>query len=215
MATMKAMQDMYQSGIVTDLMNSLLLNLTAIPFYISISIGFAYLYTIPFFKPIVLALCKLRFLSLVGLTFFFTQATNNQHQLKVALLVFSVSVFFITSMLDVVMSIPKAQYDLGRTIRLNNWQLLKEVVIYGQVDKAFDVFRQNAAIGWMMLTMIEGLAKADGGVGAALLSADRYFHLANILAIQLTILGLGLTQDYLIGVIKNIVCPYSQLTLDH
>jgi len=81
----------------------------------------------------------------------------------------------------------------------------------GQADKAFDVLRQNAAIGWMMLTMVEGIVRSEGGVGTILLDQNHHFRLAAVFAIQLTILMLGLLQDYGIGMMKNLLCPYAAL----
>ena len=81
-------------------------------------------------------------------------------------------------------------------------------------DEAIEVLRQNAAMGWMMLTMVESISRSEGGVGAMLLNQNKHFHLAEVFAIQILILVLGMTQDYGIGVFKRIVCPYSSLTLE-
>ncbi len=179
-----------------------------------LSLGMAYLTVIPFFRPIVTLLSKLRFLSMVGLTFFFTLMATTGHELKLYLLVFSVSVFFVTGMAEVVASIPKEKYDLARTLRMGEWRVVYEVVIIGQADKAFEVLRQNAAMGWMMLTMVEGISRSEGGVGAMLLNQNKHFHLSAVFAIQLTILVLGLAQDYGIGLLRELFCPYADLTLE-
>ena len=76
------------------------------------------------------------------------------------------------------------------------------------------MLRQNAAIGWMMLTMVEGISRAEGGVGAMLLNQNKHFHLAEVFAIQLLILLVGMLQDYGIGVLKRLLCPYADLTLE-
>ena len=65
-----------------------------------------------------------------------------------------------------------------------------------------------------MLPMIEGLFKSEGGIGAVLDVQNHHFHLATIAAIQLVVLGIGLFQDYGIGVLKNICCPYATLLLE-
>jgi NitT/TauT family transport system permease protein len=89
-----------------------------------------------------------------------------------------------------------------------------EVVIRGTLDRAFEAMRQNAAIGWMMLTMVEGIVRSEGGVGAMLLNEQKHFKIEAIFAIQIIILIIGLCQDYLIGVIRKIICPYAALTLE-
>jgi NitT/TauT family transport system permease protein len=179
-----------------------------------VSLLLAYATVMPFFRPLVALLSKLRFLSLVGLTFFFTLMARSGHQLKLSLLVFSVSVFFVTGMADVINGIPKEMFDLARTLRMGEWRVVWEVVVLNQIDKVFDVLRQNAAIGWMMLTMVEGIVRSEGGVGTILLDQNHHFRLAAVFAIQLTILLLGLFQDYSIGVFKSLVCPYAALTLE-
>jgi len=209
-----ALGQMWVEGLGAELITSFYLNLQAIALSTLLSLVLAYLTVIPFFRPIVSLLSKLRFLSMVGLTFFFTLMATTGHELKLYLLVFSVSVFFVTGMAEVVASIPKEKFDLARTLRMGEWRVVWEVVVLGQTDKAFEVLRQNAAMGWMMLTMVEGISRSEGGVGAMLLNQNKHFHLSAVFAIQLTILVLGLAQDYGIGLLRKIFCPYAGLTLE-
>ena len=210
--TWAAFVEQWQQGLGGELITSFEANLQAIGIACLVSLGLAYLTVLEGFRPVVTFLSKLRFLSMVGLSFFFTVATKTQHQLKISLLVFSISVFFVTGMADVIESIPKEQYDLARTLRMGSWRTVWEVVVLGQIDKAFDVLRQNAAIGWMMLTMIESIVRSEGGIGAVLTTANKHFYLNAVFAIQITILLMGLTQDYLIGAAKNLFCPYASLS---
>lgn len=212
--TSHAFGELWKEGLGTELITSFYLNLQSIGVALGVSLLLAYASVIPFFRPMIEFLSKLRFLSLAGLTFFFTMAASNGHELKLYLLVYSISVFFITSMADVLASIPKVQYDLARTLRMGEWRVVWEVIVLGQIDKVFDVLRQNAAIGWMMLTMIEGMSRSEGGIGAVLLNQNKHFHLSSVLAIQMVILIVGLGQDYAIGVLKNIFCPYAAITLE-
>ena len=207
-----ALSTLWKQGIVHHLIVSFKLNVEAIIYSTLISLGLVYLTTIPFFKPLVSFISKLRFLSMVGLTFVFGLMFAGAHELKLSLLVFSISVFFITSMMDVINSIEKEQFDLARTLRMKEWEVLWEVIILGQIDKVFDVVRQNAAIGWLMLTMVEGIARSEGGIGAVLLNQSKHFHLDAVMGIQIVILLIGLGQDYLIGLAKNMFCPYAELT---
>jgi len=210
----QALSEMWNQGLGVELITSFILNLQAIIFSTLLSLLLAYLTVIPFFRPIVALLSKLRFLSMVGLTFFFTLMATTGHELKLYLLVFSVSVFFVTGMAEVVAAIPKEKFDLARTLRMGEWRVVYEVVILGQADKALEVLRQNAAMGWMMLTMVEGISRSEGGVGAMLLNQNKHFHLSAVFAIQLTILLLGLAQDYGLGLLRRIFCPYADLTLE-
>lgn len=207
----KAFAEQWWQGLPGELIVSFYANLQAIALSCAVSMGLAYLTVLAGFRPVVTFLSKLRFLSMVGLSFFFTVATRTQHELKISLLVFSISVFFVTGMADVICSIPKEQYDLARTLRMGSWRTVWEVVVLGQIDKGFDVLRQNAAIGWMMLTMIESMVRSEGGIGAMLSTANKHFYLSAVFAIQITILLLGLGQDWMIGGAKNLFCPYASM----
>jgi NitT/TauT family transport system permease protein len=201
-------------GVSHELSTSFLLNLKALALTAVISLGLAYLSVLPFFRPLVAAVSKGRFLGLIGLTFVFTLMVGGGHNLKLALLVFGMTVFFLTSMAAVVAEIPSEQFDFARTLRMPEWRVVWEVVILGTFDEAIEVLRQNAAIGWMMLTMVEGISRSEGGVGAMLLSQNKHFHLAEVFAIQILILFVGVLQDYGIGLLKKAACPYALLTVE-
>lgn len=202
---------LWMEGLPTELITSFTLNVQAVAIATVVSLLLAYATVMPFFRPLIAVVSKLRFLSMVGLTFFFTLMAHSGHELKLYLLVFSVSVFFVTGMADVIVAIPKEQYDLARTLRFSSWRTVYEVVILGQADKVWDVLRQNAAIGWAYLTMVEGMSRSEGGIGALLLNQNKHFHLAAVFAIQLCVLALGLAQDYGLGALKQLVCPYASL----
>src|SRR6202043_2239006 len=109
------------------------------------------------------------------------------------------TVFFVTSMVGVIAAIPKEDFDHARTLRMSEWRGVWEIVVLGTIDKAFEVLRQNAAIGWLMLTMVEGIVRSEGGVGVLLLNNQKLFRMADVFAIQIAILTIGLLQDYGIG----------------
>jgi len=201
-------------GLGQELITSFLMNLEALAWTVVISLGLCYATVMPFFRPIAAAVAKGRFLGLIGLTFVFTLIFGGGHNLKVSLLVFGMTVFFVTSMAAEIEAIPKSKFDHARTLRMSEWQVVWEVVVLGTLDRAIEVLRQNAAIGWMMLTMVEGISRAEGGVGAMLLNQNKHFHLAEVFAIQLIILVVGLAQDYGIGALKRLFCPYAELTLE-
>jgi NitT/TauT family transport system permease protein len=201
-------------GLGPELWTSLMANLEALGITLVISLLLSYLTVLPAWRPIVVAISKGRFLGLTGLTLIFTLVFGGGHPLKISLLVFGITVFFVTSMAAVVAEIPKEKYDYARTLRMSEWRVVWEVVILGTADKAFEALRQNAAMGWMMLTMVESISRSEGGVGAMLLNQNKHFHLAEVFAIQIVILVVGMAQDYGIGVVKRLVCPYAELTLE-
>jgi NitT/TauT family transport system permease protein len=201
-------------GLGRELWVSFTANLQALAITAAISLTLSYLTVLPVWRPVVTAISKGRFIGLTGLTFLFTLIFGGGHPLKISLLVFGMSVFFVTSMAAVVAAIPKEKFDYARSLRLNEWQVVWEVVVLGTADQAIEVLRQNAAMGWMMLTMVESISRSEGGVGAMLLNQNKHFHLAEVFAIQILILLLGMTQDYGIGIAKRLLCPYSALILE-
>lgn len=207
--TWAALQDLwFNANLITELVSSVQLNIEAIVLATLISLALAYLWTIPAFRPPVAFVGKLRFLSLAGLGFAFTLMTSNGHELRVAVLVFMVVVYFVVAMIDIVAQIPKEQYDLAKTLRMGPWETLYEVVIYGQLDQAFIVLRQTAAMSWFMVATAEGMSMSGGGLGMLLNTSNKHFHLAEVLALQLIVLAVGLGQDYLIGFFRNTCCPW-------
>jgi NitT/TauT family transport system permease protein len=211
----RAFVDLWNNeGLGQELIVSFLLNVQAMAWATVISLGLAYLTVVPVFQPIAHAVSKGRFLGMVGLTFFFTIIFASGHRLKVSLLVFGVAVFFVTSMIDVVAQVPKEKFDLARTLRMGEWRVVWEVIVLGRADAAFDAMRQNAAMGWMMLTMVEGISRSEGGIGALLLNQNKHFRLEAVFAIQIAILLIGLFQDYALGLAKKFLFPYADLQLE-
>lgn len=201
-------------GLPDQMWTSFKLSAEALAISTAISLVLSYLTVIPVFRPLVSAISKGRFLTLVGFTFVFTILFGGGHVLKVSMLVFGETVFFVTSMASVVAAIPREEFDHARTLRMSEWRVVWEVVILGTADKAFEVLRQNAAIGWMMVTMVEGVVRAEGGVGTMLIDMNKYFRMADVFAIQICILGIGLLQDYFLGLVRAIFCPYADITLE-
>jgi NitT/TauT family transport system permease protein len=201
-------------GLGQELATSFKLNLEALGWSTLIALGLSYLTVFPAARPIVAAISRGRFLSLVGFTIVFTLMLRDGHQVKTAMLVFSVTVFFVTSMASVIAAIPKSEFDYARTLRMSEWRVVWEVVILGTADKAFEVLRQNAAIGWMMLTMVEGIVRSEGGIGVMLLNERKQMVLESVFAIQIVVLVVGLFQDYFIGLVRRVLCPYADITLE-
>lgn len=203
-----------EQGLGQDLIASFKLNVHALLWMLVIGLSLSYLTVVPFFRPIAAAVGKGRFLSLTGFSLIFTLITGGGYQLKLWILVFGMTVFFVTSMAEVVAAIPRDSFDHARSLRMSEWRTVYEVVVLGTADKAFEVLRQNAAIGWLMLTLVEGVVRNEGGLGAALLNQQKQFHIENVFAIQLLILIVGLILDALIGGLRRLVCPYADLRLE-
>jgi len=194
-----------------DIFASLSLTFKGMFYSIIIALIVSYLALIPFFKPIATFITKCRYLTLTGLIFLFTLLTQNGHQLKLGLLIFGIVPFFVTSLTSIFSSINEQEFDLCKTLRMNSWQTLWEVVILGRLDQVFEVMRQNFAISWMMITMVEGLSMSEGGLGTMLIKSNKYIDLGKVFGILFIILTLGILFDYLLGKIRVWLFPYTNL----
>jgi NitT/TauT family transport system permease protein len=201
----------WKHGMGPELFTTMRLILHALALTVVISMALSYATLSAFFRPLVAAVCKLRFLGLTGLVFPFTLVTGGGYRLKVALLTFGMASFFVTSMAQVVIEIPRVAFDHMRVLGASELRIFWEVVVRGTLDRALDVLRQNAAMGWAMITMIEGISRAEGGIGAMILNQNKHFLLAEVYAILLVILVLGLAMDYGMGVLTDALCPHARL----
>jgi NitT/TauT family transport system permease protein len=194
-----------------NLFSSLALTLKGMGISIIIALLVCYLSLIPFFNPLAKFIIKCRYLTLTGLIFLFTLLTQDGHQLKLSLLIFGIVPFFVTSFLSIIDGINVQEYELCKTLRMNNWRTLYEVVIIGRLDQVFEVMRQNFAIAWMMITMVEGLSMSEGGLGTMLIKSNKYIDLGTVFALLLIIFGLGVFFDFLLGKLRNWFFPYTKL----
>jgi sulfonate transport system permease protein len=190
---------------------SLLLTLKALLYSVLITLVFSYLSVVPFFRPLAHFIVKCRYLTLTGLIFIFTLLTRDGSQLKLSLLVFGIVPFFTTSFLSVIMQTNAQEFELCQTLGYSRWQSLYEVIIVGKADQVFEVVRQNFAIAWMMITMVEGLSMSEGGIGTLLIKYNKYNDLVHVIALQAVIFGLGLFFDHLLGRLRHWFFPYTKL----
>jgi NitT/TauT family transport system permease protein len=206
-----ALGALWRGGIGAELFTSFGLFLQSLGLATVLSLGLAYLTVLPVFRPLALVISRGRFLSLVGFSVVFMLAFGSDRPVKLAMMTLGISVFLLTSFLAIIAEIPRSQYDYARTLRLSEWRVVWEVVIRGPLDKVFDAIRQNAAIGWTLLPMVEALYRSEGGLGVQLDIERKYFHMDKVFAIQLLVLAVGLLQDYALGLLRQIVCPWADL----
>lgn len=209
---MEAFGEMLTARLLIDnLLASLVLTLKAMLYSVVITLAFSYLSVIPFFNSIAQLIVKCRYLTLTGLIFIFTLLTRDGGALKLSLLMFGIVPFFTTSFLSMIAHIPGQEYELCQTLGYTRWQTLYEVIIIGKADQVFEIVRQNFAIAWMMITMVEGLNMSQGGIGALLIKYNKYNDLTHVLALQAMIFGIGLLLDYTLGSLRKWLFPYTKL----
>lgn len=200
-------------GFYDNLFASLSLTLKGMLLSILLALVICYLSLVPFFYPIAKFIIKCRYLTLTGLIFLFTLLTSNGHNLKLSLLMFGIVPFFVTSLLSIIDSINVQEYELCKTLRMNNWQTLFEVIIVGRLDQVIEVMRQNFAIAWMMITMVEGLSMSEGGLGTLLIKSNKFIDLGTVFAILVIIFLIGVCFDFLLAKMRLWFFPYTKLQL--
>lgn len=201
-------------GLMEQMFVSLTVNFQALAITCFLTLPLAYLTVLPAVRPFVRVLSKTRFLGLTGFVVLFTLLFGGGHWLKVSLLVFGMGVFLITSLYDIVEAIPREEFDHARTLRLGSWGSILEVVVLGRLDYVLDAVRQNAAMGFVMLTMVEGLVRFEGGLGAMMLAEDKHIKLDAVFALQALVLLIGVAQDWGLRAVRRVFCPYADLSLE-
>lgn len=201
----------WQRGMGPELFVTLRLIVHATLITAVVSLSLAYASVIPAVRPLVAGIAKLRFLGLTGLVFPFTLVTGGGYALKVALLVFGMSTFYVTAMERIVADIPRARFEHMKVLGAGELRTVWEVVVRGTLEQALDVTRQIVAMGWSMITMVEGISRAEGGLGAMLLNENKHFLLPEVYAILIVILIVGLLIDGAMAALERILCPYAFL----
>lgn len=193
-----------------EILTSLTLNFQMILLLIPIGIAAIIARSVSATKGLVTAIGNFRFLSTVGITLIVTLLTNGAHSLKLTILVIFVGAYFITGLSRMIDAVPQAERDYVRTLGMSEWQAMYEVDLRGRLSDFVELLRQNQAMGWMMLTAVEGIAKSEGGVGTLLLSQQRTWALVDVYAIQATLWVLGLLIDHLFVRLRKTI-PWSDL----
>ena len=208
---LSAENTLLQDGsLLPALASSLLLDLEAVALSTVLSLLVAYATVLAVARPLPVTISKLRYLGFVGLTFAFGQVWSG-HSLKLSLLVFGMSTFSVTGMLGVIAEIPKENYDHARTLRMGPWRTTYEVVVLGTADRMLEVVRQNGAMGWIMLTMVEGLVRSEGGLGVLLVNENHQMRLDTVYALQGTIFLVAIAMDFVIAKLGSVLFPYASL----
>jgi len=198
-----------EKDIWENFMSSLMFILKGISYALILTMIICYSSRIPFFEPLSYIITKLRYLTFAGVVFLFTMISNTTSDLKTYLLLFGIVPYFTTSFLSILNGISESEINKNFVNRMNRWEALKETVIVGKIDMLLEVLRQNYAIAWMMITMVEAKAMNEGGIGTMLIKSDKYLgKLDLVFAILLFVLIVGIFFDWLIGWIRLTLFEY-------
>lgn len=220
LAVLQALPRLWSTdGLGTHLWESLWLNFTAAGIMFLVCLLIAYSTRMPqplgrLFSPLAQLVSLGRFNGMVGLPLIFMSLLHNPHWVKVALLVFGAGVFTLLSLTDMIKSIPGERFDDARTLRMNEWEVLWEIVVLGSFDQVIDIMRVNLAMMWMMLPLVEGYFQYAGGVGTLLLIDNKHLELDKVICLLGVIATVGWLLDTALRCTKSLVCPHSELGLE-
>lgn len=208
---LRGFTELYNEGLVVHIGSSLWLCLVAIIIAVTISLILSYLSTIPVITPIANALSKLRYLPLTGITFYLAIIISDARTMQVWVLVVFMSTYLTTSLLSMVSAIAQEEFDHARSLQCNRWEVLWEVVVKGRIDHVIEVIRQNLAIVWMMLVTVESILVAAGGLGFLIKNSDKFMNHGRIIALQIVILVVGLSIDFILNYLRKTFFRYSKI----
>jgi NitT/TauT family transport system permease protein len=110
----------------------------------------------------------------------------------------------------VVAAIPAHRFDHARALGLGEPRVVWEVVVRGTADQALEALRQNAAMGWMMLTSVEGLVRSEGGLGVLMLDENKHLQLDAVFALIAVVLAVGVVQDAGLAWLRRALFPFTR-----
>lgn len=198
-----------QDGLGQELITSCIVALEALALSTAISLPVAYLSVTPAFRPIAQWISGLRFLSAAVFFLPLLFVLSSGHAVKVWMLTIGETFFLTEAMVGIVAHVSQDALDDARTLKMSEWEVLYYVVVRGTLDQALEAVRENAAMGFAMLTMVEGIVRSEGGVGVLILNNEKHFNMAEVYAIATAITLVGLGLDYVLGVLRLTICPWA------
>jgi len=203
------LRDLWSEGLMVHMLSSIWLCIQAVFISVLISLVFAYSAPIPFFKPIGLFISKLRYLPLTGISFYVAIVINDARTIQVWVLVVFLTTYLTTSLIQVISDISEDEFDHARTLGLNRYEMLWEVVIKGRFDYVLEMVRENFAIVWMFVVTVESILVAAGGLGVLIKNNDKLGDNGKVIALQFIIILIGVSFDIIITRLRKLIFRYS------
>lgn len=207
----KGFVGLWSEGLIVHIGSSLWLCSQAVFISIIISLVLTYLSSTPIVKPVATFISKFRYLPLTGISFYITMLINDARSIQIWILVIFMTTFLTTSLLAMMKDIPEEDFDHARSLGYGRWQILLEVIVKGRFDYVIEVVRQNLAIVWMMLVTVESIMVAAGGLGFLIKNSDKLADQGRIVALQIVILLVGLSLDFILTFLRKSLFRYSKI----
>jgi NitT/TauT family transport system permease protein len=197
--------------LIFNFQKSLFFCLKAIGYSSLIAIFFCYLSVLPLFQTLCVFLRKFRFLPSTGLSFLFMKMTHDIQSQMLWMMVFGVTTWLIDSMVGVALAISPEEIMYAKSLRLNRWQMMREILMFGKAADLFQCIIANFAMAWLLLASVENIAKSSGGIGVVLAESNKYFKFDEVYAIQFIILLTGIGVDFGLNKLRAFFFPYTAL----
>ncbi len=193
------------------IIESLQLYFTSLLIALPIAGLLAFSTVVPFFRPPVDFVTKLRFLSMAGLNLFVLIFVGSGETFKIIMMVFYLSVAILKSLVDTIDNIDKKYYDHARTIYTNEWAVSYEVIVKGKMADFIAGVKANQPAGWTMLFVVEAFNLSGGGVGGLMARILHHPVLAQVMVLLIMCVVAGLFIDLGLGLMRSKTCPYASL----
>lgn len=184
--------------------------LTSVFYSFLIGLSFAYLSVIPIFRTFCLFARKFRFLPSIGLGFLFMQITPDIESRMMWMMVFGICVWMIDGMVGIALSITQDSVRYAMSLRLSHWKTFRELLLFGKAPDMMSAAISTFAISWTLLSAIENISKASGGIGVVIAESNKYFRLDQVYATQILILLTGIGIDFFLNKLRRWFFPFTK-----
>lgn len=110
---------------------------------------------------------------------------------------------------DCVKRVPKDFIDVGRTLQMREWKILRSIVLPSAAPAVWDAMRICLGWAWSWLVLAE-LVAASAGMGYRITVAQRYFQTDTIIGYVLVLGLLGLASDQIMKFMGKCMFRYQE-----
>lgn len=149
----------------------------------------------------------IRFIPLAATTGIFIIWYGIDEEVKVNFLAFGIFVYLLPIVVQRIDGVEKVYMQTAKTMGASKWQTIRTVFIPAVFSRVFDDIRVIVAISWTYIVIAE-LINNQGGLGVMLHTAARQSRIDKVFAILLTIIIIGILQDFLFKWLDRIIFPH-------
>lgn len=163
----------------------------------------------PLFRPPIYWLQALRFAPIVVLNLFLLTYMGASYQLTFTLMVLFQTIALLPMFLESKDVIDSERYDHSRTIYKSEWKVSYETVLLGRAVDFFRNNKVNQSVGWGMLFIAESFDISGGGLGALMARKMKNPDLAQVMAIAIFCIGVGMFIYWSLNALERKLFPFA------